>query len=79
MVYPNPASSQATVEFNAAKAETYSISMTDITGRIMTKESTTAVVGENLFQLNLEGFSKGIYLIVLKNSEATIQKKLIVE
>jgi len=77
-IYPNPASSEATIAFSSEKVDGYSIRMMDVTGRMVFSENIISVIGDNQFQLNLSDLAKGIYMVILQNSDGTLQKKIVV-
>ncbi|HSY76236.1 MAG TPA: HYR domain-containing protein, partial [Bacteroidia bacterium] len=78
-VYPNPASSEVTIGFSSDKETRYSVTVADMTGRIIINENHTSVVGDNQFQMNISSLSKGIYMVILQNSDGTLQKKIMVQ
>jgi len=78
-VYPNPASSEVTIGFSSDKETRYSVTVADMTGRIIINENHTSVVGDNQFQMNISSLSKGIYMVILQNSDGTLQKKIVVQ
>jgi hypothetical protein len=78
-VYPNPAHTQATIAFRAAEQGSYTITLTDVTGRTVRNLITTAQAGVHQLDVNLEDLAKGMYLIELRSNSATEIQKLIVE
>ena len=78
-IYPNPATNHATVIFSASKEENFSVRLVDVMGRIVMNETNVSVIGENQLQMNLSSLSKGIYMLVLQNSDGMQQRKLVVQ
>lgn len=78
-VYPNPAKDGATVTFYSTTEEVCVLKMVDVMGRILFSMNAEAIVGENQFQMNLTGISRGIYFIVLERGEGVMQTKMVVE
>jgi protocatechuate 3,4-dioxygenase beta subunit len=78
-IYPNPTSERSTITFSSATAEDYTLSVTDISGRVLFEENRTSVIGLNQAELNLGGFSQGIYLVRVLNANNGISMRLIVE
>lgn len=78
-IYPNPASDAATIAFSSDKTENYTISMIDIMGRNVLQFALTSTIGENQYQMNLSAIAKGIYMVILQNSDGARQKKIVVE
>ncbi|MBL7812555.1 MAG: T9SS type A sorting domain-containing protein [Bacteroidetes bacterium] len=78
-VFPNPASTNAsaTVVFNLAKASNVKATVTDLNGRaIRNLDSRHFVAGQNSLQINTQGMSKGMYLVVLESNGTTASAKL---
>jgi hypothetical protein len=78
-VYPNPADEMARVKFYAKESGSYSVTLTDISGRIILEENAEANVGENFHPINLEGISKGMYMLTLRKAENVMETKLVVK
>lgn len=66
-VFPNPSTGIVTVKFASEKEALYTISVRDVTGRILKSEKYTSRVGENLKTLDLSNFTKGIYFISIES------------
>lgn len=79
-MFPNPATEKATVEFNLANASNVAIEVIDITGKVVaTKTLTNASAGANAVELNVAGFSTGIYSVAIKSNDTSVTRKLIVQ
>ncbi len=78
-VYPNPATDQATIVFSSDKEEAYTIRLTDITGREVWSATNNSVIGDNQFQMNLSGISKGVYMVHLAKGDAVMKTKIVVQ
>jgi hypothetical protein len=78
-IYPNPASDQVTILFTADKVESNTINLMDISGRIVFTTSIESVIGDNQFQLNLYDFAKGMYMVIIKNDDGMMQKRIIIQ
>ena len=61
-VFPNPASDEVTVAFNASKEKT-NIEVFDIQGRLVYIDTDDREIGENKIKLNTSNFSAGIYIV----------------
>lgn len=72
-VYPNPATTTLTIEFNNTVCD---LSITDVTGRSVYDQS--SIINSPL-QINCKSFHKGIYFIHIKNLNNTYRKKLIIQ
>lgn len=71
--YPNPFSSQVNLSITTAKSQQVSITLFDATGKSIHTESRNLYSGNNSFGITgLDKLSKGIYFVVIKNSNAEI-------
>jgi len=78
-VYPNPAEGLVTIAFNSDKVNSYSLKLVDIMGRVIKSEVDNSVSGENIHIMNLEGISKGVYMMLLQQGDTIYKSKLLVE
>jgi len=78
-VFPNPTTGELTVKFFAIDGLFYTISVKDITGRILKSEKHKSVLGDNINIFDLSGFTKGIYFVMIEDSEMNQKLKIIVE
>ncbi|MCX6274674.1 MAG: fibronectin type III domain-containing protein [Bacteroidetes bacterium] len=80
IIYPNPARSSATLQFNSDKDADATLALFDIAGREAQYGSFHMVEGKNGVELNLSNLTPGIYLVVVKSSDnSTARVNLIVE
>ncbi len=54
------------------------LSLTDVTGRTLIVQSIMCIAGENLFEIELENLSKGLYIVKIKNDLMEENLRLIV-
>ncbi|MBL0103780.1 MAG: T9SS type A sorting domain-containing protein [Bacteroidetes bacterium] len=75
IAYPNPASTQFTVSFDATAGNYYSVRILDITGRIVLSRSHITNDGTNTEIFDVAEFTRGIYLVevIRKNSREVIK------
>ncbi len=78
-IYPNPANDVVTISFNSNLEGAFKLRLMDMTGRIAISNDNISLAGENQIQLNLNGISKGVYIVVLQQGENVIQKKLVIQ
>ena len=71
-VFPNPSKGQFNVNLPSGKA--YALEVTDLTGKVIKRQQAISDT-----QLNLEGTSKGIYLLKVSGENGSAVRKLIVE
>ena len=77
-IYPNPTNGIFTIEMNDVEKDVYTIKITNVLGQkvFTTSQSVNGIYKENI---DLSTFQKGVYLIEIKNSTATITERIIVE
>jgi hypothetical protein len=79
-LYPNPASSSVTVEFENSEEIIGSISIVNLAGLKLREilPNTTFLSGYNSYQMNLSGINSGIYLISVNTKRGFKTQRLIV-
>lgn len=76
-IFPNPAKDNFTLQYDVAQ-ENASVSLYDISGRIMYQNTLSSTAGE--LQVNTGNYQAGIYIVVVKQNNKVIQQeKLIIE
>jgi hypothetical protein len=78
-VYPNPATTNATLRFVAAKTGQYQLSLTDLSGRTVVKEAGDILIGTNNIDLDISHLASGIYYINLISEGEQQQIRLMIE
>jgi len=78
-VYPNPASEQIHIAFDAVENFEMEVLITDITGKQLISESYLAGTGANKISYDFSGFSKGMYLLNVVSEKGSLNYKLIVK
>jgi len=76
-VYPNPATDETRVSFSAHSGS-YSIELTDLLGRVVLKETGTAVSGNNEYTLHLHQVPASVYTLTIRQNEDLVKTKLVV-
>ena len=76
--YPNPASSQASIEINLAGNDSYDVLVVDLTGRIAHR-STLNASGQIVYSIDTQKLNKGVYHIVFQNKDERIVRRLVVK
>lgn len=61
--YPNPADAALYLDMNLPSARTVTISVTDVSGKVVLQQQTALKAGANLFSLDVSGLKSGIYLL----------------
>jgi hypothetical protein len=80
LVYPNPAHSIVTLQFDADAAADGLLHMYDIAGREVRTEELLILAGKNSMEFGIENLPRGIYLLVVQgNGHSAARVKLVVE
>ncbi|HXU27098.1 MAG TPA: T9SS type A sorting domain-containing protein, partial [Bacteroidia bacterium] len=77
-VYPNPAGSYLNVTFKKDKESSNTVKLTNTLGQTIFYRNIGKNEGANEV-INLAGFAKGIYILIVTDNQNTITKKIIVE
>lgn len=77
--YPNPAENNINLVFRTSLAGSYQLKLVNVVGEVVFEKNLDAVVGLNKHSLNIEGFSKGVYLLSIKNDNTELKTKITVK
>ncbi|MBX7226471.1 MAG: T9SS type A sorting domain-containing protein [Chitinophagales bacterium] len=66
-IYPNPTSGQLTVKFQSEETSSYQFTLVNVIGQILLNESKQVEEGINTFELNVQDYAQGVYLIHFKD------------
>jgi hypothetical protein len=75
-VYPNPAYSVLNIEFSSIESSHVSISILDISGRVVYSHL-QAAQPESIVRIDMEHLTEGIYFVVLETDRKVLTKKII--
>jgi len=79
-VYPNPVSSNATIDFNLIESENVLISVSDMSGRIIDVIAKSKMnAGTHQLEWNTSNLDKGVYLLQLQSAAGVEAQKLVVQ
>ena len=78
-LFPNPNHGQFSVELNAIQNETYHISITNVFGKEMIRDTRNAVKGYNRWSFNAAQLPKGIYILHMQTGKGNVSTKFTVE
>lgn len=77
-IYPNPTSTSSTVEFNLATSSEVSMTVTDLSGKVVSERNLGQLnAGANSSVINTALFTNGIYYVTVKSNGTAVTKKLI--
>ncbi len=77
-VSPNPVSTNANIVFTAAGNGTATIIVTNQTGAVVLKQTSAAVKGDNIKQLDVTGLSNGVYFVRVSTGDKVEVAKIVV-
>jgi hypothetical protein len=78
-VYPNPSKNTAVLSFNNVADAKYSVSITDVAGKIVNQINGVARPGNNTVLVDIHGYAPGIYMLTLTVAEGRHTLKLVKE
>ena len=78
-VYPNPVDGAASLKVFMNNAQQMTLSITDLSGRVVYAENKTLHSGENNIVLASGSLNSGIYTVLLNSGLSTISRKMIVK
>ncbi|MEP6846782.1 MAG: PQQ-dependent sugar dehydrogenase [Panacibacter sp.] len=78
-LYPNPNHGQFNIELTAVANETYRVSITNLFGREIMRDTRNAVKGHNRWSFNATQLPKGIYVLHLQSGRGSASTKFTVE
>jgi hypothetical protein len=78
-LYPNPAKDKATLKFNNEQAGAYTMSLIETTGRVVYNSTGSALEGENLVEIDLTNYARGIYMLQLNTNGSQQMIRLVIE
>ena len=76
-VSPNPFKDVATIVFDSNKEDNVTVTLTDVTGRVVLLKNVACTEGGNALTLDVAALSSGIYVVSLKNSDNVITQKIV--
>jgi hypothetical protein len=78
-IYPNPASGKVYIKLDMNESTRMQVELIDLLGKSIFRDELELTSGYNLKEINLEGLSRGVYIIRLSNNGSTVNHKLIIE
>ena len=80
VLYPNPASENANLEFELSNKSEVRIDVVDITGKqVYSENMNTLNSGNQKVQINTSNFNEGVYFVTLSSEGTKTTKKLVVK
>lgn len=79
-MFPNPANEIVNIIYSTKETNRVGITIFDLTGKtVYTQNSLGTSMGLNQYQIDVSGFTKGIYVVSLSNGHQRVQQKLIIK
>ncbi|MCB0631307.1 MAG: T9SS type A sorting domain-containing protein [Lewinella sp.] len=75
---PNPAMDQVTIDFNTSEEGETRLRINDLQGREVYRAEQLSVTGNNMFRVNTDDLSSGLYIVTLLQGDALLQSKLVI-
>ncbi len=79
IIFPNPAKHQIQIHFNKELSGNADVSIYDVTGQLVKNNVYNRKTSGNTEVIDIASLASGIYLVKIKDGEALVVKKLIVE
>lgn len=67
LIYPNPAQSQITIEYDVADTKNTLLEIKNILGQTVYSQKIKNVIGRQIISIDLSGFSSGVYFVSVLN------------
>ncbi|MCL2042307.1 MAG: C10 family peptidase [Bacteroidales bacterium] len=78
-VYPNPASDKLNIKFNTATADDFNITVYNVTGQAVYKETLNNFIGSYYNEISVNDFAQGVYLMQVKSSQGAATRKIVIK
>lgn len=78
-VYPNPSNEIVNFKFNIATAQSITIEILDMNGKLVRSANLGNMQGQATQSLNISGMSKGNYFVKINGAKGTETRKLVIE
>lgn len=76
LIYPNPANSYVTIQYNKSQAVQYLLTLRDTRGQEVLSEK---VVFNKVYNMDLNNIKGGIYFLTLTNNKEQVVKKIVIQ
>jgi len=77
--YPNPFSTDTSINFKSSKSQTISFTIKNLLGTTVYEEQINASAGYNAFPFNRNSLTKGMYIYSLQTDAEIVSKRLIIK
>ncbi len=77
-IFPNPARSILNVGFDSSSEGQATLTVTDLTGKIMLRQDAEVNAGQNQLTLQVRDLAQGSYFLILNNGDVKINKRFVI-
>jgi hypothetical protein len=78
-LYPNPVNDVLQIKLSASQAQSITIELLDVSGRVLFSKTTVATSGEVKENIDVKSYPKGAYLLKLSGKNIAETKKIVIE
>ena len=78
-VYPNPSSDIFNMSFVSEEVQDLSVRVVNMLGEVIYTEGLEKFVGEYTKQINLKGYTKGVYFLEIVTNQGVVNKKIVLQ
>jgi hypothetical protein len=78
-VYPNPSNDIFNISFVSEEVQDLSIRVVNMLGEVVYTEGLEKFVGEYTKQINLKGYTKGVYFLEIVTNQGVVNKKIVLQ
>ncbi|MBC7864294.1 MAG: T9SS type A sorting domain-containing protein [Bacteroidia bacterium] len=79
VVFPNPSTESINLNLNLKNAQSVTIELTDINGKLIRSKNAGVLQGESIQTINVAGIAKGNYIVRIIGEQGTETKKIVIE
>ena len=77
-LYPNPASERMLIDFEAAKSDQLTVTLSDATGTILLASTQSLLQGSHQIEVDVANMPAGLYIVTLRDSGQSYRKRLLI-
>jgi phosphatidylserine/phosphatidylglycerophosphate/cardiolipin synthase-like enzyme len=78
-IYPNPASDMMNIEIGSGNATQVNLNIYSVEGKLIHTQSDELSVNQSVLNLDVNSFTKGLYIIHIRTNEGSFTTKFVVE
>jgi hypothetical protein len=76
-IAPNPTKESSNILLESATNETVSVTLFDVSGRVVLSQNASITEGPNFLTLNMMQLNNGIYFMTIRNKDAVLNQRII--